>query len=428
MAQVSTHDTRGGAAKACFRLHQGLLELGCDSTLYCRWKHSNLSSVVGLHDGEPSWKAWLTAAESFRLRLPVKTYRLGKNCDLFSLQSGPCKRLPKELLQADVIHLHWVTSMIDLEHFFSAVPTSTPIVWTLHDMNLLTGGCHFSGPCVKFRSGCGACPELTSSNPADLASRTFERKKKVLDRLPEGRLTLVCPSTWMESEVASSLLLRRFSRATIPYGVDFEQFRPDEQQHFRQANGIGADSCIILFVSDHVDNHRKGFDLLHAAFRQADFASDAVLITVGSPTGKLEVQLPNIRVVELGRITNPSEMAMIYSAADFLVIPSRQDNLPNTVLEAMACGTPVLGFDVGGIPDMVKDGVTGRVVATQTAGALAASICQLVSEPHECRRMGESARKMVLEQFSLDRQARDCTRLYRSLLNLDFEMNAEQLK
>lgn len=378
-----------------------------------------MNSVVELYEGQPRWKRWLTAAQSLRLRMPVMAHRLGKNCDLFSLASGPCKQLPHALLRADIIHLHWVTSMIDLEHFLNLVPPTTPIVWSLHDMNLMTGGCHYSGPCVKFRTGCGSCPELSSTSPTDLAFQNFERKKQIFDRLPRDRMTIVCPSRWMESEVASSLLLRRFNCHRIPYGIDTEQFRPDDQQVFRQANRIKSDSPVVLFVSGKLDNFRKGFDLLLEAFLREKLSGNVVLVAVGSKTGHLQEKLHGVRVIEMGLVTDPVVMAQIYSAADVFVIPSRQDNLPNTVLEAMACGTAVLGFDVGGIPDMVQDGRTGRIVSPQSPEAISEAIRSLVSKPSNCRRMGEFARQFIVEEFSLQQQASQSLRLYRSILSRD---------
>lgn len=390
--------------------------------MHSRWKYSTLPSVIAFGQGQPRWKTWLTYAESFRLRLPVKRYQLNPRCDMFSLHTGPCRELPAVLLKADVINLHWVSSMIDLASFIKLIPKTTPLVWTLHDMNLLTGGCHYSGDCQKYRTHCESCPELNSRKQRDLAWQNFSSKKRLLDELDTTRLTLVAPSRWLLQCAQQSAIASRFPAHHIPYGLDTETFQPQPIDQARRRYGIDSGQKVILFVADTVENHRKGFDRLIKALQHLfgeldENAADYTLVAIGR-SQKLEGILPEgVQLVSPGFVDDDTRMAEIYSLADVFVIPSRQDNLPNTVLEAMACGTPVVGFPVGGIPDMVIDGETGWCASDSSSVALGQAIRRVLSEQSKTGVMAQKCRQLVTSRFSLAKQADSYLELFKKLLN-----------
>jgi glycosyltransferase involved in cell wall biosynthesis len=412
VAIVSTHDCKGGAAKAAFRLHLGLQSLDCDSTLFCRRKDSGLDSVVHVGQDEPWWKAHAIAAKSFYLRLPVKAYRLGKNCDLFSMPTGPLVKLPANLMSADVINLHWVTSMIDVPSLFANLRPSTKVVWTLHDMNVFTGGCHYAGPCEKYRSHCHRCPELNSRRDNDLSARNFATKQTVFAALRQEQLTIVTPSRWLQHCVAASELLKRFHIVRIPYGVDIETFAPIPLQEARSALGICIETKVLLFVSDSLGNHRKGIDLLISSLSKIDSTQPLTLLAMGAMPSK-DLRLPaHVKYHPLGFIGDEKVIAQAYSAADVFVITSRQDNLPNTILESLACGTPVVGFRIGGIPDLVLDGETGFCAEPEDIESLASAISSALQTGRSLR---SRCRELVAIEYSLQAQAINYLKLFRQL-------------
>jgi len=313
-----------------------------------------------------------------------------------------------------VINLHWIAKFVDYQAFFSVVPQSTPVVWTLHDMNAFTGGCHYDVGCGKYAMHCGACPQLGSNDPADLAHQVWERKKKIFTNIKSGRLHIVTPSRWLAHEVERSALGKLFPVSTIPNGVDVEDFSPRDRHAARELLGVPPHAKVVLFVADGMDNRRKGFRLLAQALAGADDkVLNLFLISLGRSKSLMDTQLPWLH---LGFMDDDRWLSHVYSAADVFVIPSLQDNLPNTVLEAMACGTPVVGFDVGGIPEMVRPGISGLVVPPHDVIALRAAIVGLLRDPARCAEMSENCRRISVENYALEVQARRYVEFYKRIV------------
>jgi len=216
----------------------------------------------------------------------------------------------------------------------------------------------------------------------------------------------------MLEQVKQSPLLCNFPVTMIPNGVDLEEFAPRDRRVARDILRIPDGARVVLFIADNATNRRKGFSLLTEALNGLDHQSDLFLLSVGS--GKL---LPSDRIpyLHLGPI-DYRWLSLVYSAADLFVIPSLQDNLPNTVLEAMACGTPVVGFAVGGIPDMVRPGITGLLVPPCDVVGLLAAILDLVHDERKRKEMSSSCRRIAVEEYSLELQARRYSEIYKSLL------------
>lgn len=416
---VSTHDVTGGAAKAAFRLHQCLRSAGCQSRLLTRFNRSHAAGVESVCDRGNWISAKALAAKSLLLRAPTFRYKLGRNCDLFSTSRGPVKHLKRFYQPADVLHLHWTTSMVDLASLVKTLPENLPIVWTLHDMNLMTGGCHYNGGCQRFESECGSCPELHSRNERDLANQNFVAKQSIFASLDTRRLIIVAPSRWMQQNAERSKLLSRFETRVIPYGIDTDTFRPDGRIQTRKRLGLKDDEIAVLFVSDNVGNYRKGFDLLREALGTLATRSPIALLVAGSNEGSNQLPElgPQVRCIPLGYITDESRMAESYAAADLFVIPSRQDNLPNTVLESLACGTPVVGFRQGGMTDMVVDGETGLLANEITAPSLRNALQSLLEDAKLRQRMASNTREFVMRHFTMDQCAKRHMALYRERIN-----------
>jgi glycosyltransferase involved in cell wall biosynthesis len=322
--------------------------------------------------------------------------------------------------EADIINLHWVVNFINLQELFAR--GRTPIVWTLHDMNAFTGGCHYDNRCGRYADACGVCPQLNSQTETDLSRETWHEKQRAYAALRPSDLHIVTPSTWLKREVEASSLLGRFPVSTIPNGVDTEVFKPHDAAALRRAFDLAPDSKIVLFVAAVASSRRKGFHLLLEAVEALSSARDDLcLMSVGSSQPRIESGVPHIH---LGHIESERLLAAIYSSADLFVIPSLQDNLPNTVLEAMACGTPVVGFDTGGIPDMVRPGETGWLAGVGDVRALREAIQRALSDDAGRTRMGRQCRAVVEKEYTLEVQTQRYMALYRKMI----EVNEDELQ
>jgi len=311
---------------------------------------------------------------------------------------------------ADIVNLHWVANFVDHESFFRNIQTGTGFVWTLHDMNPFTGGCHYSLGCEKYKHKCGDCPQLGSDREGDLSRDIWLRKKRILENIPRTRLNIVAPSRWLAEEAAASSLLEKFQISVIPNGIDTRVFRPLTKKLARKELHIPADAKVLLFVSDSIQNHRKGFTYLLRALEKISNINELFLATIGN--GDFGTQDLAADITNFGHIENESQMVLIYSAADVFVIPSLQDNLPNTVLEAMACGIPTIGFETGGIPDMIQPDITGKLVTPEDIYMLAQVINNLLEDSDKLRTMSRNCRKAAVENYSLNIQSARYESLY----------------
>jgi glycosyltransferase involved in cell wall biosynthesis len=413
---LNTYDLAGGAARAAHRLHNGLSCLGLDSSMFVSQVSSNDATVVTF---EPTMGLWGRLCRRFRreqIEHSFARYRKSLPVGYESFRTDRSKYgadLVRQLPHCEVINLHWVINFVDYQAFFSAIPYKKPIVWTLHDMNPFTGGCHYDDGCGKYTDGCGACPQLGSNQVKDLSYRIWQRKREIFNHIPEGRLHLVSPSRWLAGETQRSALFGRFPVSVIPNGVDLDDFAPRDRFFARNVLGVPQNANVILFCADWVGNRRKGLSQLAQALGGLGKVNHPFLISLGSGISPLDIPIPHLH---LGPIHNDRFLSLVYSAADLFVISSLQDNLPNTVLEAMACGTPVIGFAVGGIPDMVRPGITGLLVPPCDVVSLRAAILGLVQDEKKRREMSANCRRIAVEEYSLELQARRYSELYKSLL------------
>ena len=319
-----------------------------------------------------------------------------------------------QLPPSDILNLHWVAGFFDYREFFRKLPAHLPVVWTLHDMNPVTGGCHFDEGCGKFAERCGACPQLGSNDPEDLSAQVWKRKREAFSSLKSaGCVHLVTPSRWLQGEVSKSTLVSKFRCTVIPNALDTEQFQRRDQGAARKLLGIPADSAVILFLADWAGEKRKGFDLLVEALKPFRNDPRVFLLAAGRelPAHDLGPQL-----VTTGYLTGEKQLSWVYSAADVFVLPSLQDNLPNTALEALACGVPIVGFDVGGIPEIVREGETGLLVPAKDVAGLRAAITSVVENKDARVRMSEAGRRDAVANYGLEIQARRYLELYTELL------------
>jgi glycosyltransferase involved in cell wall biosynthesis len=413
---LSTFDTNGGAARAAYRLHTGLRRLGADSAMLVEDRRSY----------DPDVKLFDPPADmSRRLRRRLRKERIArafKPCEgsrppgyaLFSDdRSRHGSDLPERLPPCDVVNLHWVAGFVDYGTFFSAVARRVPIVWTLHDMNPFTGGCHCDLGCGRHRTGCGACPQIGSGVGSDLSREIWNRKKAVFAGVEEGRLRIVTPGRWLAEEAKGSPLLSRFPITVIPNGLDTDDFAPRDRRTAREVFGIPQDGRVLLCDAGSTGQRHKGFALLREALEGMADTDGLCLVSMGSVAP--EIRKP--RHIHLGHIDRDRWISLAYSAADLTVVPSLQDNFPNMALEAVACGVPVAGFAAGGIPDIVRPGVTGLLAQPGDAASLRRAITDLLEGDETRRRMAADCRRVAVEEYSNLRQARRYLDLYQQILD-----------
>lgn len=413
VVHINTYDTSGGAALATYRLHKGLCRLGIDSSMLVAHRASKDPSVIAF-----------SPSRSFveRLRYRVRENRIPKSFsryvptrphgfERFSDDRTPYgSELPRHLPPCDIINLHWISRFLDYREFFTSAPRNVPIFWRLSDMNPLTGGCHFDDGCGRFGTGCGNCPQLGSTDANDLSHQVWQRKLEAFRNLEPHRLHIIPLNNWMAETVRQSPLLGKFPVTIIPNGVDTEVFAPRDTRVARDLFGVPQNARVVLFGAEVINNRRKGFHLLTQAL--SALPKDIFLLSVGLNAPQIQTALPHLH---LGHIADDRLLSLAYNAADVYVIPSLQDNQPNTVLEAMACGTPVVGFDAGGIPDMVRTGKTGLLVPVGNIDALRTAIIELLHSETRLE-MASVCRRIVMEEYTRELQVSRYAELYRSSL------------
>lgn len=410
VVHVSTYDLYGGAGKAAFRLHTALEATGVRSTMLVRRKDSTRADVQ--QPGGRAMQAWLRLERrSDRLPLAFEG-AAARGFSVGWVPDGLAAHL--RALQPDVVHLHWVT-----DGFFrieTLADINVPVVWTIHDMWSFTGGCHYAGACEGFTRQCGQCPLLGGRQERDLSRTGWTRRRRVL---AEKKVSFVSPSLWLAGQARRSSLLRETEVRVVANGIDTALFAPRDRRAMRQRWRLPLDKLLVLAGSAQLrDNPRKGFpDFLQSLGilrGRADAAAVEVVLFGGEAPSQAE--LAGFKVHYLGMIPDEEAMASVYATADIFVAPSLEDNLPNTVIEAMAAGVPVVAYNAGGIPEIVDDGVNGLLAAVGQPQQLASALGRMISDADFRNRCGPRAREKVLRAFAKEDFARAYGQLYADLL------------
>lgn len=409
---LNTTDIEGGAARAAYRLHTGLKLLGVDSKMLVGLKYSDDISVIA-----PTTKLGkgMAIVSTTLDALPLEFYRKRERT-IFSPACLPEHTAKKiELINPDIIHLHWIC------RGFLRIETlrkfQKPIVWTLHDMWAFTGGCHYDNSCVRYNDTCGSCPQLNSKRQNDLSCRVWRRKKKAWQGLD---ITIVTPSQCLAECARSSSLFQRCRIEVIPNGLNMQCFNPIDKKMARDILSLPQDKILIFFgAMESTTDKRKGFQFLAPALQvlaNSGWHNKVELIVFGSSKPDDPPDF-GLKVNYLGQFKDEISLAILYAAADVFVLPSIQDNLPNTIMESLACGTPVVAFDVGGIPEMVEHQVNGYLAKAMDTDDLAHGIQWVLEDPERSFRLGKAAREKAVREYPLEVQARRYLDLYEEILD-----------
>ena len=356
---VNTSERTGGAAIAANRLMHALNRNGVEAQMLVRDRKTDALEVVSIPQ---SWRLkanflwergviWLNNGLSKQGIFQVDIANAGT--DITTLPA---------FQQADVIHLHWVNQgFLSLKNLERICASGKPVVMTLHDQWYFTGICHYSSDCDKYRTQCEKCPMLKGPG-IDLARRVYNRKRAIY----EGRnITFVGCSRWMADLARKSSLTRGHTVTNVPNAIDTDVFKPMDKLEARRRHNLPMDKKLLLFGAQRITDKRKGFDFLveaceHISMHHPTLPGQLEVVVLGGDAPSVKELLP-LPVHIVNYLSNEDDIAQLYNAVDLFVTPSLQDNLPNTIVEAMSCGTPCVGFDVGGIPEMINHKQDGYV-------------------------------------------------------------------
>jgi glycosyltransferase involved in cell wall biosynthesis len=311
--------------------------------------------------------------------------------------------------------LHWINQgFLSLKDIEKLTRLGKPIVWTMHDQWPYTGVCHYVGDCDRFTSHCFHCPQMNQNKQNDFSYHLFEKKKQLFQT---QRFTFVGCSHWIAQQAEKNPATTPVNITNIPNAINTALYRPLDKQQCRQFFNLPSDKKLILFGACKATDKRKGVDYLISScdlLSQRSISSELCIVVFGAKSEELS-SLVKIPVINVGYIHNADQMVQLYNAVDLFLIPSLEDNLPNTIMESMACGTPCVGFDTGGIQEMIDHNVNGYVANYSDAEDLSRGI-QWVLEEADYGQLSQNARKKVEECYSEVVVAKQYKELYQQML------------
>lgn len=404
-----TRSSKGGAGIAALRLHQALSQDGVESAFISTNLSIDYSNEVLIDDfftyKRPSLLRKILNRGNLFFSLSNKDKLIKEfgalepklDCEIATLPFSNYKLHEHPLVKAaDIINLHWIDGIVDYPSFF--LNCKKPMVWTFHDMNPFQGIFHYQDDEIRNL-------EIAKS----FASNIKRIKKSSFDCIDKG--TFVTPSKWLYQEAKQSKVFLNFNKVCISNSIDLGVFKLQDKIILRKQYAIASTELVLLFVSDSLDNPRKGFDLL---LESLSFLKDlnCTILTVGK--GNVPI-IDNLKIRALGEINSASQMAACYALADVFILPSREDNLPNVMLESFGCGTPVVGFNVGGIAEHTIEGFTGVLANEITGFALAEAIIKFSDNKQEYK--SHKIRKYAQDHFSNKQQSELYTAIYNKISN-----------
>lgn len=408
---LNTYHKSGGAAIAARRLHEALSLAGADALLFTS---EGVRHADGRFVEHSRWQRtrsrWLFYAGKLWLTMfkVSKPYRFAYSEWGLGIHGGLKRYRP------DVVHLHWINDyFLSTKQIQRLLKQSIPLVWTFHDMWPFTGGCHYSVDCTRYLQGCGGCFMLQKPSDHDASKVLWQQKKTFFSRW-QG--TAVGCSNWIAELAVSSGMMKPETVKCIPNPLDTQRFRPQNKTPLREARGIDANAFVLFFGAMSLKDRRKGFHLLQASLEHLKKTRpdlNPLLVVVG----KAEPQLPTLLPYKVhygGMVTKEEDMAEWYALSDAMALSSMQDNLPNTVMESMASGVPVVAYAVGGIPEMIQHGVTGMLVTAFDTKAYAEAIAKLMDMDRSTA--GKQARDWVTDHYSYSTIAASYMKVYETTI------------
>jgi glycosyltransferase involved in cell wall biosynthesis len=413
---LSANDQGGGAGIAATRLHLGLLDLNVDSQMLVQRKMSSSPHIQST--GSRIGRAF-GLIQPHLDRAPVNFFSTAS--ELFHPQWVPAlwQKKPSSLAP-DIVNLHWICDGFMSIEAIGRLPY--PIVWTLHDMWPLTGGCHYSGKCKQYTSQCGNCPTLQSNKKHDLSRLVWKRKQSVWRDKP---MVLVSPSRWLAKCAAESSIFSSHRIEVIPNGIDLCRFKAIDKKIARQILNLPSEPLIVLFGAMS-GSKRKGAHHLKAAL--SILAARGLNVELAVFGNRQQYQeLDSFRTNYLGHLADEVTLCLNYAAADVFVAPSEQDNLPNTMIEAMASGTPCVAFKIGGMADIIDSGINGYLAKPFDAADLANGIASIIEDDSHRIMFSIEARKKAELRFDVKHMSANYAKLFEEILETNRNIDSDNL-
>ncbi len=398
VAVCNTHETKGGAAKAAKRISQSLSLNNVQNSFFAlegngiKKNESFFFKKTKFFWSRLEQYPKLFHSKDFAAPFSVSKYSLGyrKYIDEFN---------------PDIINLHYINcglfSISDVGLF------TKPVVWTLHDSWAFTGGCHLPLDCTNYKEACGHCPVLNMKKENDLSRYVWKLKKENWKNLD---LTIVTPSKWLGECAKESSLFRDFRIETISNPLDSDVFKLVDRQEAREKLGLNVEKKYILFGAvDAIRDKNKGFGFLKEALEKIKIKGVELLVFGSKRKENLELNIP---VRDLGFVENEKDLAAVYSAADITAIPSISENFPNIALESLSCGTPVCGFDIGGMKEIILDKKLGFLAKKYCSDDLAKKIEEILSTETD----RDFLSKYVQKNFNLLKIGKEYKELFEDVL------------
>ncbi len=412
---VNTNENYGGAARAANRIMRGVQKHGVEAQMFVKNKHTQAANVVTIWQFVPKnaiYRAFDWVTEKIKNQWQHRKWNPYKSTkkdvfmsDLRSMYShGALQKL-----EYDIVHLHWINQrFLNIDELKKI---KKPIVWTLHDSWAFTGICHVPYDCKNYETHCGACPMLGSKKEMDLAHEVFKKKMEAYKDLD---LHIVTPSQWLGENVKRSALLCRFPVTVIPNCIDTDLYEPIDKADARKVLGLEADKKYLLFGAMHVmKDANKGFAYLQEALKQINNAKVKLLV-YGTNEDMRSHDLP-LSARSMGYINNDKMMALLYNSADVTIVPSLSENLSNTIMESLSCGTPVVAFNIGGNIDMIEHKKNGYLAKEKDNWDLAKGIEWCLAHNADGS-MSKNAREKVMNNYTIEIVSEQYKKLYESLL------------
>lgn len=402
VVHINKSDAGGGASVAALRIHRSLLRSGIDSHILVEYqkRNENNEHVAGTGFWYRMNCTWQFLLE--RLQFLPNEKEKSLRFAFSPANAGISIAKHPDIQDADIIHLHWINqgflSMDGLQELFTL---GKPIVWTLHDMWPFTGGCHYAGNCLEFNERCGYCPLLKKPSADDLSAEVYQQKRKIFTK---ANLSIVTCSKWLGSLASSSSLLRNLPIYSIPNPIDTNFYRILDRAKCREELGLPQNKNLLLFGAANILDVRKGYRYLYEALTILNdsfpsIARNIELVVFGKLKNETKELFPFVTHT-MQFISNPETLVKLYNACNIFILPSLQDNLPNTVVECLCCGTPVVGFRIGGVPEMIEHNRTGFLAEVKNSLSLANGINSVLFMANEEQRVivRESGVKKYNEQ------------------------------
>jgi len=406
---VNTSDLEGGAARASYRLHKSLLAIHVDSKMLVQNKSSDDFTVIAetskLRKGFNKLRPTIDS-------LPIGFFK-ERTKTLFSPSWFGFSNIVDQIneMNPDIVHLHWICGgMMTIEDI---ARIKAPIVWSLHDMWAFTGGCHYDEECQGYEKECGNCKVLGSDKENDLSKKIFKRKQKAFTQKKD--ITIVGISNWLNECSKNSTLLKDKNHINLPNPLDTNIFKPFDKEKARELWGLPKDKKLVLFgAMGATSDPRKGFyELMESLEKIED--SNVELVIFGSERCEDTKDL-GFNVYYLGQLYDDVSLVTLYNSVDVMIVPSLQENLSNAIMESLACGVPVVGFDIGGNADMIDHERNGYLAKPFSTIDLAFGI-EWVLNNYNYKILCQNARNKVLNNFDSVILAEKYIELYKSILD-----------